>query len=181
MRRRVVGDLGLVLALALAVVAALPFLLRPGLPRDTDAELHVFRAAEVSASWRAGVLYPRWAPDFYYGYGSPLFNFYAMLPYWIAEIFMLVGVSALWALKLTCLLGFLLAGTGMFLFARKLWGPVGGVASAALYLFSPYLLLDVYVRSSLGEVYSFAWIPFILFFFLRGLDGSRRSMVLGMM
>jgi hypothetical protein len=137
------------------------------------------RLTEMDHMIRQGHLYPRWCADFYYGYGSPLFNFYAMLPYWIAEIFLLFGVSVLWALKMTYLLGFLLAGTGMFFFARKLWGPAGGAASAALYLFSPYLLLDVYVRSSLGEVYSFAWIPLILFLFLRGLDGSRISMILG--
>ena len=72
-------DLGLLLALALALLAAMPFLTRPDLPRGTDAELHVFRAAEMGYSLRAGDHFPRWAPDFYYGYGYPIFNYYAPL------------------------------------------------------------------------------------------------------
>ena len=80
-------DLGLLLALLLALVAAMPFLTRPGLPRGTDAELHVFRAAELGYSLRAGDIYPRWAPDFYYGHGYPIFNYYAPLTYYLANFF----------------------------------------------------------------------------------------------
>ncbi|GAG35601.1 unnamed protein product, partial [marine sediment metagenome] len=74
----------MLLALALALVAAVPFLTRPGLPRQTDAELHVYRAAELGHALRAGAFYPRWAPDFYYGYGYPIFNYYAPLTYYLA-------------------------------------------------------------------------------------------------
>ena len=58
-------DLNLVVVMLIVVVAALPFLTRPGLPRHTDLELHVYRAAEYADIWRDGVLYPRWAPKFY--------------------------------------------------------------------------------------------------------------------
>ena len=67
------------LVLALALIAAAPFLTRPGLPHHTDAELHVYRAAELGHALRGGAFYPRWAPDFYYGYGYPIFNYYAPL------------------------------------------------------------------------------------------------------
>ena len=70
-------DRGLWLVVALALVAAGPFLTRPGLPRQTDAELHVYRAAELGRTLRAGAVYPRWAPDLYLGYGYPIFNYYA--------------------------------------------------------------------------------------------------------
>ena len=69
-------DPGLLVAAALALIAAWPFLARPGLPQFTDAEMHVYRAGEVLASLRAGVLWPRWAPDFYYGYGYPYYTGY---------------------------------------------------------------------------------------------------------
>ena len=30
-----------------------------------------------------GAVYPRWVPEFYYGYGYPLFNYYAPLSYYV--------------------------------------------------------------------------------------------------
>lgn len=47
---------------------------RAALPQETDAELHVFRLAELSESGCGGEWYPRWSPNFYYGYGYPIFN-----------------------------------------------------------------------------------------------------------
>ena len=54
---------GIAIVLALTVLAAWPFLAQPGLPRDTDAELHVFRAAQLGEALRGGAGYVRWAPD----------------------------------------------------------------------------------------------------------------------
>ncbi|MFW6082470.1 MAG: hypothetical protein ACOC8C_00305, partial [Chloroflexota bacterium] len=74
--RRVVSlagrlDWGLVLAIALAGFAAGPFLARPALPRHTDAELHVYRTAELNRLVEEGIPYPRWAANLYLGYGYP--------------------------------------------------------------------------------------------------------------
>jgi uncharacterized membrane protein len=68
-------DPGWLAAVAFAVIAAWPLLTRPSLPTFTDAEMHVYRAGEILFSLREGVLWPRWAPDFYYGYGYPVFNY----------------------------------------------------------------------------------------------------------
>ncbi len=57
-----------------------------GLPKGTDAELHVYRTAELGFSLAAGNLYPRWAPDFYYGLGYPIFNYYAPLTYYLGHL-----------------------------------------------------------------------------------------------
>ncbi|MFQ5626951.1 MAG: hypothetical protein ACE5FM_09905 [Methyloligellaceae bacterium] len=55
-----------------------------------DAEMHVYRAAEVQYAIADGTLYPRWASDFYYGYGYPVFNYYSPLTYheaaWYARL-----------------------------------------------------------------------------------------------
>src|SRR5687768_13919989 len=44
-----------------------------------DAFAHLFRLYEVDLALRDGVLFPRWIPDFLFGYGYPLLNFYAPL------------------------------------------------------------------------------------------------------
>ncbi len=137
------------------------------------------RILELDHLIRQGYLYPRWCADLYYGFGSPLFNFYAPAGYWIGEIFALAGVNILYSVKMVYVLSIFLAGTGMYLFAGRLWGRIGGAVSAAMYVLAPYFLLDIYVRASMGEVLAFAWIPLILYFFLRGMDGSYGAVVIG--
>ncbi|MFQ5421059.1 MAG: hypothetical protein ACE5EY_11940, partial [Anaerolineae bacterium] len=77
-------DSGFLLVLAIALVAVWPFISRASLPPGTDAELHIFRLVELSHLVRSGEFYPRWAPDFYHGFGYPIFNYYAPLSYYAA-------------------------------------------------------------------------------------------------
>ncbi len=174
-------DPGLLLALALALIAALPFLTRPGLPRGTDAELHVFRAAELGYSLRAGDLYPRWAPDFYYGYGYPIFNYYAPLTYYLANVFDLwPGVDIVAGVKLVFILGLVSAALGAYLFVRDWIGPRSGVLAAALYVLSPYVFfVDPHMRGVLAESFSLGLFPLALWAYQRTLRGARRRWVVG--
>jgi hypothetical protein len=169
-------DAGLALAIALGLLAALPFLTRPGLPRGTDAELHVFRAAELGYSLQAGDLYPRWAPDFYYGYGYPIFNYYAPLTYYLANLFRLApGVDIVAGVKLVFILGLVCASAGTYLFARDSIGPRAGIIAAALYAFSPYVILvDPHMRGVLAESFSLGLFPMVLWAYSRVLREPRR-------
>jgi hypothetical protein len=175
-------DLGLLLALVLALVAAMPFLTRPGLPRGTDAELHVYRAAELGYSLRGGDVYPRWAPDFYYGYGYPIFNYYAPLTYYLANIFDLSpGVNIVSGVKLVFVLGLVCASVGMYLLVRDWIGPRAGLLAAALYVFAPYVfLVDPHMRGVLAESFSLGLFPLLLWAYSRLLlDRRRRWVVAG--
>lgn len=157
-------DPGWIVVLALCLVAVWPFLSRPGLPRETDTELHVFRAAELAHLMQQGEPYPRWASDFYYGYGYPLFNFYGPLTYYLAVAFAaLPGVDVVGGVKAVLLLGIALSGLGMYAFARDRWGALGGVLAAVAYVYAPYLLLfDPYLRGNLAECFTFAIVPWVL-------------------
>lgn len=41
-------DVGFLVVVAICLVAIWPFVSRPGMPLETDAELHIFRLAELS-------------------------------------------------------------------------------------------------------------------------------------
>ncbi len=168
-RSRCLIDLGLAIVLMLSVFAVLPFLTRPSLPRSTDAELHVYRAAELGHILREGKLYPRWAPDFYYGYGYPIFNFCAPLTYYLAQLFdLLPGFDVIRAVKAVFVLSSLLGGVSMYVFAREELGALPGILAAVAYVYSPYLLLiDPYMRGNLAECFSFAIFPALLWAFRR--------------
>ncbi len=165
----------IILVLALALVAAAPFLTRPGLPRETDAELHVYRAAELGHALRAGVLYPRWAPDFYFGYGYPIFNYYAPLTYYLANLFdLLPGVDIVGGVKAVFVLGFLVASLGAYLLGRELFGPVAGVLAAASFIFAPYVVfIDPHARGDLAEHFAVCLLPLAFYTFRRLMSGSK--------
>ncbi|MBN1979317.1 MAG: hypothetical protein JW918_18120 [Anaerolineae bacterium] len=167
-------DWGLCLAMALALVAAAPFFTRPGLPRQTDAELHVYRAAELGHALRSGVLYARWAPDLYYGYGYPIFNYYAPLTYYLANVFdLLPGVDIVGGVKAVFVLGFLAASAGAYLLGRELFGPAPGVIAAASFTFAPYIVfIDPHARGDLAEHFAICLMPLSFYAFHRLLSGA---------
>src|SRR3970040_2041765 len=104
-------DVSLLAVLLIALIAALPLVTRPSLPRHTDLELHVFRAAEFERLLAERPFeYPRWAPNFYYGYGYPIFNYYAPLTYYAAGGMALAPfLDAVGAMKIVLVLTFALA------------------------------------------------------------------------
>ncbi|HEC23021.1 MAG TPA: hypothetical protein ENI95_08900, partial [Chloroflexi bacterium] len=154
-------DRGLWLAVLLSLLAAWAFILRPSLPRETDAELHVFRAAELGYALRAGVLYPRWAADFYYGYGYPIFNYYAPLTYYLANLLSLaLPGGAVFGVKAVFVLGFLSAGVGTYGLTRRLIDRRGALIATASYLFAPYIfLIDPHLRGVLAEFFALGLLP----------------------
>ena len=158
--------LSLAVLLALAALAAWPFLTRPGLPRDTDAELHVFRAAQIGEALRGGAGYVRWAPDLWLGYGYPIFNYYSPLTYYLANLFPLLGLDIVAAVKAVFILGLLGAAAGMYVFVRENWGERAGMIAAAAYVFSPYVLfIDPHMRGDLAEFFALAIFPWLLWTF----------------
>ena len=157
-------DLQIIALLALVVIASWPFLSRAGLPPETDAELHIFRLAELTRLVRDGVLYPRWAPNFYFGYGYPIFNYYAPLAYYLGlPAALIAGMDAVFGVKFVFVLSFLLGAAGLYGFVRDLWGRTAALVSAATYLFAPYIqYVDPHARGDLAEALSFGVFPLAL-------------------
>jgi hypothetical protein len=174
-------DRGVVLALAIGLLAALPFLTRPGLPRQTDAELHVYRAAELGHSVRQGTLYPRWAPDLYFGYGYPIFNYYAPFTYYLANAFDLIpGVGIVAGVKGVFVLGLGVAALGSYLLGRDLFGAGPGIIVAACFTFSPYVVfIDPHARGDLAEHFAVCLLPMTFYAFGRLLRSARRGALVG--
>lgn len=151
----------MLLVVGAALVASLP-LLRPGLPDTHDGLFHYYRLAALHEAVRSGCLYPRWFPDFAFGYGQPVLLFYGPGSYYIAELFCLLGVGYLTATKLSMLCAGLVAGTGAYGLARihlRSW-PSSLVATA--YVLAPYRLADLYVRGAFAEVWGLALLPLLL-------------------
>ena len=157
-------DPGFLVVLLISLLAVWPLLSRASLPEGTDAELHIFRLHELGTLVRGGEFYPRWAPNFYHGYGYPIFNYYAPLTYYLAlPLELLPQVDATAASKAVLVGGILLAGLGLYGFVRDNWGRRAGYVAAALYVYAPYLhYVDPHIRGALPEAFSFAVFPLAL-------------------
>jgi len=156
--RRPAGGL---VALLLTLPALWP-LLRPGFFVSDDGHFHIYRIAALADAWRHGVLYPRLFPEFGFGYGQAVLNFYAPLSYAPGALLATLGVNPATAAELTIALGFVLAALAMYGFVRSLWGPAGGALAAVAYTYFPYHLADAYVRGAIPEHFAFIFPPLIL-------------------
>ena len=175
-------DLGLIAVIAISTLAAWAFLVNPSLPTGTDAEIHVFRTAQVKDAIVNGVLYPRWAPAFYYGNGYPIFNYYAPFAYHVAAYYsLLTGTDVVAGTKFVLVLSAYLGGLGMYLFARDLWGGNAGIVASTAWLFSPYIVfLEPHARGEVAETLALGIAPVVFWTFSRICQsGSVRFMAVG--
>ena len=170
-------DRELLLALLIGIISAWPFWVNPSLPTATDAELHIFRIAEMGYGLQAGNLYPRWAANFYYGYGYPIFNYYAPLTYHLGNwVTLFQPERAVVGAKTLFITAALLGAIGAYLLGREFGGQAGGVLGAAAFGFAPYItLINPHVRGDLPEVFALAIVPWTLWSWERLWDSGGKG------
>lgn len=145
-----------------------------GIPPTHDGEYHVMRFQQFYKVLSEGILYPRWAPDFNNGFGIPLFNYVYPLSNYVASIFHALGFGFIDSLKLNMVAATFVGATFMYLWTRRYWGEWGGIVSSVFYTFSPYHFLDIYVRGSVGEVWSLGLVPALLWSYLSYYESKRK-------
>ncbi len=141
----------------------------------------VVRQASLHNELRTGQFPVRWSGSLNYGYGYPLFNFSYPGPYYIGEVFKVIGFDFIWSVKLTFILATIVSVTGMYFCARELWkSDLAGVIAALFYLAGPYRWVNTYIRGSLGEIVAFAIFPFLCYVGVKLLaTGKRRYLLSG--
>ena len=109
----------------------------------------------------------RWVPDMGYGFGYPQFNYYAPLPYYVMEVFHLLGFGILVSIKIYLVFITFLGVFAFYKLASKFWqNEFAGLVSALFYALLPYRAVNLYVRGAVGEYTAQALIPLILLFSL---------------
>jgi hypothetical protein len=150
------------LLLALLLVAWQP-LLTGHLPWHGDGLLHLYRLGDLERAVRAGDLFPRWSADLGYGFGFPLYHYYAPFSYYVGLVPRLLGLPLTVSLQTSYALALLALAAGAYLWARAAWpGPqrdhLVGVTAALATLYAPYILFNTYHRAALAELWGLAWL-----------------------
>lgn len=120
--------------------------------------------------WRMmvdGQFPPRWSEAFGFGYGMPLFAFYAPLPYMFGALVYGVSGNILLAVKSLFLLATVLVVVGSYAFGYALFEDTKtAIVLSFLATIAPYRAVNVVVRGAISEAWAAAFIFFILYFVL---------------
>lgn len=151
--------------MALSIFAWAPLLTPAYFFEAHDAKHSIFFLVEFDQTFRDGYLWPRWSPDFSFGYGYPLFNLYAPLAFYLAEIIQLLGFGFVTSIKIMYVLATIGAGLSMYGFTSRLFGSRSGLLAAVVYMYAPFHLVEIFVRSAYAEFVALAVIPLVLWTF----------------
>ena len=150
-----------IVSLIIVIIPASFYLLGRGYFNMHD-DLQVMRVYQMDRCFADGQIPCRWSPDMVWGYGQAMFNFYSALPYYIgAFIRLAMPLSILATVKTPFLISLVISAAGMYLLAKEFWGRLGGILSAALYVYAPYHALDIFVRGAMAESFAISILPFL--------------------
>ena len=131
-----------------------------------DGRHSVYFLFEFDRSIQDGIFYPRWAPDYTFGYGYPMFNIYAPGSLYASEALHLIGFDFVTATKIVFALAIVLSCVTMFAFIKRLTGSSqAAFLSGLVYVYVPYHIVDVYVRAALAESVALIFLPLALWGF----------------
>jgi len=159
------------IVLILSFFSVKPLLMSGFFPIHDDTQ--VARVYEMGKALSDGMFPVRWAADLGYGYGYPIFNFYAPLAYYFGGALNLLGLDALVSTKIMMIVGIILSGVFMYFLARELWGEIGGLISSLFYVYAPYHAVNVYVRGDVAEFWAYAFIPLAFYGILKAFQEKK--------
>lgn len=122
-----------------------------------DGQWAIIRLTEMNRELQDLQIPPRWAGFLNHGYGYPLFLFTYPFPYFLAEIFHLLGFGFVDAVKAVFALSIIGSGITMYLFT-------GSFLATFFYLYAPYRIVNLFIRGSIGESLAFVWYPLLAWF-----------------
>lgn len=123
--------------------------------------LHGARIAEMARGLQEGQWPVIWSENFAWGYGMPVFEFYAPLPYLLGAIFSLLGANLVWATKIMFLLTSVGSYLGMYFWAREFSEEKIASLSGGLFALASYRAMDIFARGALSEIMAIMALPWV--------------------
>ncbi|NLG06370.1 MAG: hypothetical protein GX559_01580 [Candidatus Pacebacteria bacterium] len=120
------------------------------------------RIAEMADIMASGQFPPRWSANFGYGFGMPLFNFYAPLPYIIGALLYFFSHNLIFVIKALYLIINFFTMLGSYKLGKRIGGRAAGLALAAIFTLAPYRALLLFVRGALSEAMAISFFPWAM-------------------
>jgi len=136
------------------------------------------RIVEMTQAIQDGHLPPIWSSNLGYGYGMPLFEFYAPLPYYLGSLSYMLGISLIGSVKLLMFISTLFTAIGAYLLGKKLFGNTGGLLVSAALTMAPYRAVNLFVRGAISEAWGIMALPFILLGIIKTIKNEKNGWLL---
>lgn len=153
------------ITLILLLLFSLPFtfhIFQPGFFVGDDGEWMIIRSSAFHEALRDGQFPVRWLGrlNHEFGYAVPTFLYPGYL--YLTEPLVIAGFSFITSIKIMFAITMIVSGIFTYFWLNKLFVKWAALLGALVYLYTPYHLVDMYSRGSLGELLALAVVPFIL-------------------
>jgi uncharacterized membrane protein len=138
-----------------------------GITTGNDFRQHFQFAHTVHGSLTSGEIYPSFAAAPNYGLGDIALRFYPPLSYYLLSVVYIIVGNWYAAALASFWLIFFIGGIGVYLLASEEIQGARPLLAAAIYIFAPYHLNEIYNNFLFAEFAATAVIPFCLLFISR--------------
>lgn len=123
--------------------------------------LHAARIAEMARGLTEGQFPVIWSGNFAFGYGMPLFEFYAPLPYFVGALLSFLGFDLITCTKLLFFISNIGTFAGVYYWAREFSSRPLSLLAASFATLASYRAVDIFARGALSEIWAImalAWL-----------------------
>lgn len=143
-----------------------------------DAFTYTSWASQFIDALKEGVVYPRWNPINFWGYGSPTFTLYSPLSFYMAAMFNIFCDSVISAMNICKFTAFLLSTAGLFFLVKEFYPPKTALLAAIFYIFLPFNIFELYFTGGFASMISIAWFPVLILLIFRFVKTHQYSYLL---
>lgn len=154
--------LSIIFIIFISSILIIDILLHKGIFTAHDIETNLIYFGAFYNSLSEGNIIPRWAGNIANLYGSPTIMFFYPLSYYLSSPIHFLGFSLIDSLKIYIFISFISSPVFMYLWLRKHIGDIASIVGAALYVYVPYRINDIYARGSVAENTFFMLLPLLL-------------------
>jgi hypothetical protein len=151
-----------------------------GITSGNDLFQHYQFALTIKESISSGEIYTSFAASLNHGFGDVGLRFYPPLSYYALNFFHFLTGEWYFASQLQFFLVFLLSGLGTYLWSKEEFSPNQALIAAAIYIFAPHHLNQIYNNFLFAEFNATAVIPFCFLFVTRVCRKNDRLDIFGL-
>ena len=119
---------------------------------------------------KEGIIYPRWTPLSFLGFGSPTFILYSPFAFYLVAFLNTCTDSLIVAMNIAKFISFFISALGLFFFVKEFYSVKVALLTASFYLILPFHIFGVYKSGAFISTVSLVWFSPILLFVHRFID-----------
>ena len=135
-------------------------------------------ATQFIDALKEGIIYPRWTPLNFWGYGSPTFILYPPFAFYLTALFNVFTGSVITAMNITKYTALLLSGIGMFFLVKEFYSERTALLSAIFYMGFPFNVFGLYYYGTFASVVSLIWFSPIMLFIYKYINNRQHKHIL---